>query len=364
MPPPVPTEGRRADTRWEVSALRFGISGCGVIGAIHAQAIASVATATLVGVADIAEAMTAASRLAAKYGVPAYEGLDVMLETADLDAVCICTPSGLHASQLVKVMQHGRDVLVEKPMAMTTGQADAIVALSQETGRTVGVVSQHRFDPAAALVKRLLDEELFGRVALGVAHVPWWRAQSYYDKAAWRGTATLDGGVLMNQAIHSIDLLQWLVGPIQTVQGDCATIAHEMETEDTAVATLRTKNGALGVISATTAAFPEHATRIEVLGDRGSAVIVEDRLSIFPLRGLMKKWPAPRSNRDSVLPMPSRSRISSTPSKIVARPRSTPSKAANPLLSSRPSWSRLAPSGRSRSDDPPVGLRRRNFSGP
>jgi predicted dehydrogenase len=140
------------------------------------------------------------------------------------------------------------------------------------------VISQHRFDPASKRVRALVEEGAFGRPVLGQAVVPWWRSQSYYDSGGWRGTAALDGGVLMNQAIHSIDLLQWLMGPVHSVSAYTDTLVHRMETEDAAVAVLRFSNGALGTLAATTGAYPGAATRIEIYGDRGSAAIENDRL--------------------------------------------------------------------------------------
>jgi len=148
----------------------------------------------------------------------------------------------------------------------------------------LAVISQHRFDPASRQVHDLLEEKAFGRLVLGNVIVPWWRSQGYYDSGAWRGTWELDGGgVLMNQSIHSIDLLQWFMGPVKSIYAYMDTLAHRMETEDVAVAVLRFTNGALGTIAATTGAYPGVTTRIEVFGDRGSAVIENDNLSYLHL---------------------------------------------------------------------------------
>ena len=156
--------------------------------------------------------------------------------------------------------------------------------MQQETGVKMAVISQHRFDPATRQVHDLVEEQAFGRLVLGNAIIPWWRSQAYYDSGAWRGTWELDGGgVLMNQSIHSIDLLQWLMGPVRSVFAYTDTLVHRMETEDVGVAVLRFTNGALGTIAATTGAYPGVSTRIEIYGDKGSAVIEDDHLSYLHL---------------------------------------------------------------------------------
>jgi len=156
--------------------------------------------------------------------------------------------------------------------------------VQQEMGVKLAVISQHRFDPATLQVHALAKEQAFGQFVLGNAIVPWWRSQAYYDSGAWRGTWALDGGgVLMNQAIHSIDLLQWLMGPVKSLHAYTDRLAHRIETEDVAVAILRFKNGALGTIAATTGAYPGVTTRIEIFGDKGSAVIENDNLTYLYL---------------------------------------------------------------------------------
>src|SRR5215467_2125345 len=169
-------------------------------------------------------------------------------------------------------------------MEISLTAIDEMLRVQQETGVKLAVISQHRFDPASRQVHDLLEEKAFGRLVLGNAVVPWWRSQGYYDSGAWRGTWELDGGgVLMNQTIHSIDLLQWFMGPVKSIYAYTDTLAHRMETEDVAVAVLRFANGAFGAIAATTGAYPGVTTRIEVFGDRGSAVIENDNLSYLHL---------------------------------------------------------------------------------
>jgi predicted dehydrogenase len=262
--------------------LRFGIVGCGVIGPAHAEAIESLAEAELVAVADCNPA--AADKLAETYGARAYSDLQQMLNDIELDVVDVCTPSGLHAEQACQVMNSGRHVIVEKPMALSLAAIDEMMRVQEEMGVKLAVVSQYRFEPASRRVQELMEKEAFGRLVLGCAQIPWWRSQTYYDSGGWRGTREMDGGgTLMNQSIHWIDLLQWFMGRVRSVCAYADTLAHRMETEDVAVASLRFANGALGTVAATTAAYPGLASRVEVFGNRGSAVIENGRLAYLHL---------------------------------------------------------------------------------
>ena len=262
--------------------LRFSILGCGVIGPVHAEAIASLPDAELISVVDIHPEK--AQKLAGQYGATPYTQLQHMLDKEPIDVVIICAPSGLHGELACQVMRSGRHVIVEKPMEITREAIDEMLQVQQATGVKLAVISQHRFDKASLQVHNLVEEKAFGRLALGNAIVPWWRSQEYYDSGDWRGTWKLDGGgVLMNQSIHSIDLLQWLMGPVKSVFGYTDTLVHRMETEDVAVAVLRFANGALGTIAATTGAYPGVTTCIEIFGDKGSAIIENDNLSFLHL---------------------------------------------------------------------------------
>src|SRR6266496_5845611 len=258
--------------------LRFGIVGCGVIGPVHAEAIASLPDAQLVSVVDLNPEK--AQKLASQYGATPYTHLQHMLESERVDVVIICTPSGLHGELACQVMRSGRHVIVEKPLEITREAIDEMLRVQQEIGVKLAVISQHRFHPASRQVHNLVEEKAFGRLVLGNVIVPWWRSQGYYDSGAWRGTWELDGGgVLMNQSIHSIDLLQWFMGPVKSVYAYTDTLVHHMETEDVAVAVLHFANGALGTIAAATGAYPGVATRVEIFGDQGSAIIENDALA-------------------------------------------------------------------------------------
>jgi len=262
--------------------LRFGIIGCGVIGPTHAEAINSLPDAQLIAVADTIEAR--AQKLADKYNVTPYADIQEMLDREQLNVVTVCTPSGEHGKHACQVMRTGRHVIVEKPMEITRAAIDEMLRTQQEMGVKLSVISQHRFDAATQEIHKLVQEQAFGRLVLGNVIIPWWRSQAYYDSGAWRGTWEFDGGgVLMNQSIHSIDLLQWLMGPVKSLYAYTNTLAHRMETEDVGVAILRFANGAVGTIAATTGAYPGVTTRIEVFGDKGSAIIENDQLSYLHL---------------------------------------------------------------------------------
>jgi UDP-N-acetyl-2-amino-2-deoxyglucuronate dehydrogenase len=263
--------------------LRFGIVGCGVIGQTHAAAVSSLADAELMGVADVVPER--AHALADTYGIAAYPDLAGMVATGNIDVVTVCTASGLHGAHAREAMRAGKHVIVEKPLEITLPAIDDLLQVQRAAGVKLAVISQHRYDPAARQVHELIAAGAFGTLVLANAHILWWRSQEYYDSGDWRGTWALDGGgVLMNQSIHSIDLLQWFMGPVQSVCAYTGTLAHRIETEDTAVAALRFAGGALGSISATTGAYPGVSTRLEILGSEGSAVIEDDRLSYLHLK--------------------------------------------------------------------------------
>jgi UDP-N-acetyl-2-amino-2-deoxyglucuronate dehydrogenase len=260
--------------------FRFGVIGCGANGAVHAEAIAQLPAAQLVAVADVSTEQ--ARQLAATYGISAYTDVMEMLSREQLDIVVVCTPNGEHGEHACQVMRSGRHVIVEKPMEVSRVAIEEMLRVQQQTGVKLAVTSQHRFDPATIQVHNLVEEQAFGRLVLGTATVPWWRSQTYYD--GWHGTWRFEGGgALMTQAIHSIDLLCWLMGPVKSVYGYTDTLVHRMETEDVAVAILRFASGALGTIAATTGAYPGVTTRIELFGAEGSAVIENETLAYLQL---------------------------------------------------------------------------------
>ena len=250
----------------------FGIIGAGVIATTYAGAIAAIAHARLRAVADIDQER--AQRLAAAAGADAYADVDALLARHDIDVVCVCVPSGLHAEIGARAAAAGKHVVVEKPIDVTLAAADRLIDACRSGGVALSVISQHRFDPSVRRLREAIAAGRLGRLILGDAFVKWYRSPAYYRSAGWRATWSLDGGgALMNQGIHSVDLLLWLLGPVESVLARTATAAHEVAVEDVATALIRFSSGASGVIEVTTAAFPGFAERIEVSGTRGSVVL-------------------------------------------------------------------------------------------
>ena len=214
-----------------------------------------------------------------------------MLADPRIQIVTIGTPSGSHLEPAVAAAKAGKHVIVEKPLEITLKRCDAIIAACKKSGVKLSTILPSRFHDGNRELKRAIDAGRFGQLTLGDAYVKWFRTQAYYDSGAWRGTWELDGGgALMNQAIHSVDLLTWLMGPVAEVQAQTATLAHErIAVEDTAVATLRFANGALGVIEASTAAFPGYLKRIEINGSEGSAVLEEEDLKHWDFAKSLKR---------------------------------------------------------------------------
>ena len=262
-------------------AIGFGIVGCGMIANFHARAVADIRAQSVVACFDTFPA--AADRLAQSLGCQAYHDLHDMLDDPRVEVVTICTPSGAHLEPAVAAASAGKHVIVEKPLEITLQRCDRIIDACAQAGVVLSTIFPSRFHEASQLLKKAVDTGRFGRLTVGDAYVKWYRTQKYYDSGAWRGTWKLDGGgALMNQAIHSVDLLNWVMGPVQDLSARFAMLAHErIEVEDVAVATLRFQNGALGTIEATTAAFPGALKRIEIHGSEGSAVLQEENITTW-----------------------------------------------------------------------------------
>ncbi|MGV3483295.1 MAG: Gfo/Idh/MocA family protein [Planctomycetaceae bacterium] len=258
--------------------LRFGIVGCGMIAGFHARALADAKDAQLVGCTS--RSPEGSAKFAQQHGCVAFASLDEMLADPSIDAISICSPSGAHLDPALAAAAAGKHVVVEKPLEITTQRCDQIIEATRRAGVKLGVTFQSRFHQASQIFKAAVDAGRFGTITLGDAYVKWFRSQQYYDSGAWRGTWALDGGgALMNQAIHSVDLLLWLMGDVEEISGRIATMTHErIEVEDVAVATLKFKSGALGVIEATTTAYPGSLKRIEICGSGGMAILEEEDL--------------------------------------------------------------------------------------
>lgn len=256
----------------------FAIVGCGMIAGFHAKAIADVPGAKLRAVFDTNPAN--AERIAQQAGgdVAVFTDLGKMLKRSDVHVVNICTPSGAHLEPGVKAAKAGKHVIVEKPLEITLKRCDKLIEACDKAGVALGTILPSRYSEANAALKKAIEQGRFGRLTLGDTTVKWWRTQEYYNSGGWRGTWALDGGgALMNQAIHNVDLLQYMMGPVTQICAFTDLLAHErIEVEDTAVAILRFANGALGVIEAATSAYPGLLKTIGVHGAKGSAVVEQD----------------------------------------------------------------------------------------
>ncbi len=253
--------------------LRFALVGCGRIAGNHFEAIKSHAPrCELVDVCDVdATALSAAVK---RTGAKGHASLTAMLAATAADCVILTTPSGLHPAQAIEVSRSGRDVMTEKPMATRWSDGQAMVRACDEAGVRLFVVKQNRRNRTLQLLKRAVDGGRFGRIYMVNVNVFWSRPQSYYDSAAWRGTWEFDGGAFMNQASHYIDLLDWIVGPVESVMAYTGTLARNIEVEDTGVAALKWRNGAMGTVNVTMLTYPKNLEgSITVLGERGSVRI-------------------------------------------------------------------------------------------
>ncbi len=256
--------------------MGFAIIGAGNIAKVHAQAIQEIPDAQVVVVCNRHEEKGRA--LAALYGATWTSDYREAVTRPDVDIVCICTPSATHADIAVAAAQAGKHLIVEKPIDVTLERADRIIQAARAAGVKMTGVFPLRFTAGARQAREAIAQGRLGRLTLTGAYVKWYRPQSYYE-GTWRGTWAGDGGgALMNQAIHNVDLLQWLAGPVETVFGRTATLAHRMETEDTASAVLVFRDGALGVIQGATSCWPGDPARVELHGEKGTIILEEGRI--------------------------------------------------------------------------------------
>lgn len=272
--------------------LSVAIVGSGSIAMTHMSIVIGHAGFELVALVDPKQAHADALIEALSMQDPAaphpqfFTTLEEALAARRFDVIVITTPSGDHVDLAIKAAESGAHVLVEKPVDVSVAQAQRLLQVAdrvKDRGQVISVVSQHRFDPASRIVKKAIEDGAFGRLTSAVASVAWWRTQDYYDSGDWRGTWELDGGgAVMNQGVHTVDLLLWMFGRPTAISAETALIAHDrVEVEDVAVATIRFESGALATLHATTAAFPGLSVRLQVHGSRGSAVIDDDQLEYF-----------------------------------------------------------------------------------
>lgn len=254
--------------------LNFALLGCGRIAKRHSDLLghAQIDNARLAAVCDIVEEK--ARKIGKQFGVPWFTDLNQMLGQTDIDVVSVLTESGYHSENVIEIAKHNKHSVVEKPMALTLDDADGMIKACDESGVKLFVVKQNRFNVPVVKAREALEAGRFGKLVLGTVRVRWCRSQAYYDQDPWRGTWALDGGVLTNQASHHVDLLEWMMGDVESVQAMSATALANIEAEDTAIVNLRFKNGALGIIEATTAVRPKDLEgSLSILGESGTVEI-------------------------------------------------------------------------------------------
>lgn len=257
----------------------FGIIGAGLIADFHARAILSLGNTRLVGICGTNSDKIKA--LSEKYKCRPFSSCDEMISSPDVDIVTIATPSGAHMEPTIVAAKQGKHVICEKPIEISLDRIDRMIEAHEKAGTKLGGIFNYRFHDSLGYLKRAVDSGRLGTITCASVHVPWWRSEAYY-KGSWHGTLKLDGGgALMNQAIHMIDILQFLMGPVESLQSYTATLAHEIEAEDTAVCVLRFRNGALGIIHGTTASFPGRFRRLEITGTMGTIVQEENSFKVW-----------------------------------------------------------------------------------
>jgi UDP-N-acetyl-2-amino-2-deoxyglucuronate dehydrogenase len=269
--------------------VRVGTIGMGFIGMFHCDAMISVPEAHLVAVADVCKTPNL-KKAQEKFNCETYENINDLLLRNDIDAVTIGSPSGFHADIAIRAAKKKKHILTEKPIEITLDKCDKMIEAAKANGVKLGVISQHRWDPGMLELKEAVDTGKLGDLVLGDAYIKWFRSQEYYDSGGWRGTWKIDGGgALMNQGVHTVDMLQWVMGDVVSVTAQCATLAHErIEVEDVAQALLKFKNGALGTIIGSTAIYPGMNERVEVTGTKGTIVVDKDQVTMRDIMGEQK----------------------------------------------------------------------------
>jgi predicted dehydrogenase len=254
--------------------ISFAIVGCGRIAKRHSELLGGglVSNAKLTAVCDLI--LDKAKNIGDQYSIPYFSCMHEMMRAVNPDVVVVLTESGNHAKNVVELAAYSKHVVVEKPMALTLDDADKMINACDVSGSKLFVIKQNRFNVPVVKLREALESNRFGKLVLGTVRVRWCRTQDYYDQDAWRGTWALDGGVLTNQASHHVDLLEWMMGDVESVFAKSVTALVDIEAEDTAVVTLKFKNGALGIIEATTAIRPKDLEgSLSVIGSGGAVEI-------------------------------------------------------------------------------------------
>ncbi|MGH9744140.1 MAG: Gfo/Idh/MocA family protein [Candidatus Acidiferrum sp.] len=263
--------------------LHIGLIGGGNISETHARAVRAIPGAEISAIWG--SNVEKIARLCREHGGTAYQDLDAFLNHSPMEVVIVGSPSGLHAAHGIAAARRGLHVLTEKPMEISSARADALIAAAKQSGVKLGVIFQDRMKPHIQLLKSCIEQKVLGKILFVDARVKWYRPPEYYVNSRWRGTLELDGGgALINQGVHTVDLLLWLAGDVVRVQARTASLLHKIETEDTAIATLEFSGGAFGVIHATTAAYPGYPRRLEITGSEGTVILEHDRIIAADLR--------------------------------------------------------------------------------
>ncbi len=283
----IPVSGlKKRRASGQIPGMRIGIIGTGMIGKVHAQAIRAMEGGELHSVFN--RRIEGARKLGDEHGVPAFADLREFLADPELEAVTVCTPSGAHFEPALAALRAGRHVLVEKPLEVSTEKVDRLMETAREAGKTLASVLNRRFTPAMDEFRSAVAGGRFGRITSASCYVKWYRDQAYYDSADWRGTWAMDGGgALMNQAIHAIDALLLLAGPVRSVSAATACLAHErIEVEDIGVAALEFESGARGVIEGSTCCWSAagHPVRIQICGTDGSVFLADETFEVWDFR--------------------------------------------------------------------------------
>ena len=270
-----------------------GILGCGMIAHYHAKALQEIPQAFLLGAYDARP--ESGTSFCESYRINQYPSSQALLADPQVDAVCVCLPSGLHYSAAMACIGAGKHVIIEKPMTFTAGQAEEVIRKAEEFGVRITVISQLRYTPAVAALKEAVTQGWFGKLAAADIYMKYYRDPAYYRESPWKGTQKLDGGgALMNQGIHGVDLLQYLAGPVISVQARTATLCHNIEVEDTVAAVLEFESGTLGVLQATTSVYPGFSRRLELCGTEGTAILTEDAITYSAFRDSSHSLPCSR----------------------------------------------------------------------
>lgn len=254
-----------------------GILGCGMIAEYHAKAILELPALSLVGAFDVRE--ESRRTFCQTYGGTPFSSAEALMESPSVDVICICLPSGFHFSYAMECIRRQKHIIIEKPMAFTEAEADLLIQAAEERGVQVAVISQLRYTDAVSHLKTAVEQAFFGKIVMANLFMQYYRSPEYYRSSNWKGTLKMDGGgALMNQGVHGIDLLQYLMGPLRSVQALSKTLCHSIEAEDTLSALVEFETGAIGTIQATTSIYPGFPRRLEICGTDGSATLCEDAI--------------------------------------------------------------------------------------